>query len=307
VRKPDSRGNMIEDKEQVVNAPDPTPGEQQEVNTQPETTGAETSEQQTNDTQEPVTQEQGQAQTEMEAVDEKGVPWKNRFYEAERKRAEFAESFPQLVREELAKVTQTKKAEPEYTVEQLESYAMEHPEQRPWVESKKMEIAIRKQAEVTDLKIQEFTKKQQDALIRVNVENAVTSNPRYAECFTTDYAGRKVFNPSHPMTQMIINYLRAPDVANRPDGLAVAAKLAYADYLDTQMPQTQKKVKTLQQSVKKLQRNTLVEGGGTNNVQPVKNKMDKAMDEIRRTGSKEAARNYLKEYLTQRHNLQGND
>lgn len=289
----------MEETQKDVNTTESSSVEQsneQEVNQNTEQTAPESSEQVTsNETQTNELEEQPDAQGE--AVDEKGVPWKNRFYEAERKRIELAEQFPQIIREEISKVTQVKKEEPTYTVEQLEKYAADRPDMRPWVEERKFELLAKKQAEITESKIQEFTKKQQEEVVKQSANNWVMTNPKFAECFTTDPYGRKVWNPVHPLTQMISTNMRDPDLAKRADGIAIAAKLAYADYLDTQVPQTQKKVKTLQNTVKKLQRNTLVEGGGSPNVQPAKDKMTKAFEEIRKTGSKEASRTYLQEYL----------
>jgi len=107
--------------------------------------------------------------------------------------------------------------------------------------------------------------------------------------------GRKVFNPMHPLTQLISGYMREPDLQKRPDGLAVASKLALADYMDAQATKSQKKVKVLEQNLKKVQKATLVEGGTTQqDVIKNKTKYSKAMEAFQATGSKEALREVLK-------------
>ena len=90
-----------------------------------------------------------------------------------------------------------------------------------------------------------------------------------------------------------------PEIANRPDALFLATRLAKADIFDSQQPAVQKKLQETQNQVKSLQKNTLVEGAGSQvqgQVKPlsaaiekgksgtVKDNVDAMNDILKRTG-----------------------
>jgi len=126
--------------EQAVKPTESAPVEQaQEVVTPAETTTA--SEGATQTTEIPATP------VVNEAVDEFGVPYKNRAMEWKRKSEELAEKLPSLVEEKIneafAKNSQQAQQR-ESTVAELEQYAMDNPEARPWVEEQKQNITLKR-------------------------------------------------------------------------------------------------------------------------------------------------------------------
>lgn len=278
------------DEQEVVNPEEPTASEQVEQKVD-DTTPA--PEQETTETQ--PTPEQGKVQDE--AVDEMGVPWKNRAMEWQRKFQETAneENIRKVAQEVIEQQKQHAPAEQEYSISELEKYAMDNPHQRPWVEEQKAKLLQKQVARITEDKVKEVETRQKEAVVRQQSEQWVFSHPRLQEAFTQDPMGRKIFNPMHPLTQLIGGYMNEMKSLNRPDALAVASKLALSDYMDAQATKSQKKVKTLEQSLKKVQKATLVEGSpAQRDVIKNKTKYSKAMDALHATGSKEALREVLK-------------
>ena len=285
------------DLKEDVNPVEPSTTEEQVSEEKAEDTATVTPEQETT-TEQPQAQEQGKAQ-ETEAVDEYGVPYKNRAAEWQRKFSEVAnEDTIRKVAQEVIEQTKQRPAEQEYSISQLEQYAIENPTYRPWVEEQKAKLLQKQVAKITEEKVKEVEVKQKEAIVRQQSEQWVMNHPRLQECFTQDPFGRKVFNFQHPLTQMIGGYMREPDLQKRSDGLVIASKLALADYMESQASKTQKKVKTLEQNLKKVQKATLVEGSpAQQDVIKGKTKYNKAMENLHATGSKEALREVLKAKL----------
>jgi hypothetical protein len=281
--------------EDVNQTADSSPAEEQVVNQEATQPAPETTEQ---ETEQQATPTEGKSVQPQEAVDEYGVPWKNRAMEWQRKSQDVADRIPQIIEETLAKhQTNQQPVEKKYSISELEQYAMHNPEYRPWVEEQKAKIIQDSVVKSTEERFKAERKQNEAVVKKQQAEQWVATNPRYQECFTTDMMGRKMFNPQHPMTQLIGNYMNDPDVKSRPDGLAIAAKLAYADYMDMQTPKTQKTVKTLQQNLKKVQKQTMVEGGGQQNVPIGKDTFSKAREQLARTGKVSDANIAVKEYL----------
>ena len=115
----------VEEVKEVVNTPEPT-------TEQAETTPAE----ETTQTDPAVNLD----------VDEYGVPWKNRAMEWKRKSEETIEKMPTLIDEAVKSSFQQygKPQEKEYTIAELEQFAQNQPEHRPWVEEQKAQV-IKKQ------------------------------------------------------------------------------------------------------------------------------------------------------------------
>lgn len=226
--------------------------------------------------QEPISQQQGQ----VEAVDERGVPWKNRAMELERK----FNDVPQVVEQTVQKVlaSQAVKAEPEYTIEQLEQYAQENPQYRGWAEARKFEILQKNIEKSQEQKIKAIEQKQKEDSLRSQSENWVVNHPTFKQCFNTDIYGNKVWNTAHPLTQIISSQLNQVDPAtgkflrDRPDGLAIAAKLAFADYSLMNEGKVKTQVQKLNKDLRSVQKKTLIEGQG---VQP----QSGGNDEFRKT------------------------
>ena len=286
----------MEENKEVVNTVDTTTTEQQ-ADTQVGDTTTATPEQETTETQ--TTPESGQ--TQKEDVDERGVPWKNVAMEWQRK---FQENTNEETLERVARrVLEEKKQpqQPEYSISQLELYKLQNadnPQAVAWAEEQKAELLGKRFEKIAEDKAKAVEKKQTETVRRQQAETWVLNHPRLQECFVPNQFGQKVWNNMHPLTQMIGMNMNDPDLRNRPDALQIAAKLALADYMEMQQPQTQKKVKTLQQSLKKAQKQTFVEGDSTQR-DAIKNKTayNKAFDAFRTTGSKESLAEVLREKL----------
>ncbi|HNX03513.1 MAG TPA: hypothetical protein PLE33_08705 [Candidatus Cloacimonas sp.] len=281
------------DEKEVVNTEEATNSEEtKEVVKE----SAETTSQETTETTEPVTQEQGQA---PEAVDGTGVPWKNRAMEWQRKAQEnTSEDNIRKVAQELLNQQKQQPQEREYSIAELEQFAIDRPDQRPWVEEQKARLIGKNIARITEEKVKEVEKKQKAEATYQQSMQWVNNHPRVQECFIKDPFGRKVWNNQHPLTNLIAMYSNDPDLKNRPDAPVIATKLALADYMDSQSNTTQKKVKSLEQNLKKVQKGTLIEGNASQqDVIKGKTRYSKAMENLHSTGTKEALREVLKAKL----------
>jgi len=286
---------MLEKEKDVVET-DESSASETGVEEQVEDTTAVTPEQEATETQ--PTPEQSQAP--IEAVDEMGVPYKNRAAEWQRKFQEVAneDTIERAVNKALQQHQAQAPKEREHTISELEKFAMDSPEHRPWVEEQKALIIQKSVAKITDDRIQAVEVKQRENYVRQQSEQWVNNHPRVQECFTADPLGRKIWNNAHPLTQLIGGYMREADLSKRPDALAIATKLALADYMDAQNTTNQKQVKTLKQTLKKTQKATLIEGGTSQqDVVKSKSKYNKAMEVFRATGSKESLQDVLKAKL----------
>lgn len=250
------------------------------VNTEVETTTQETS----------VASEQNeQSQVETQAgtqtvstpinadlYDERGVPWKNVAMEQRRKYEETQSNLPKLVAEEIAKTTQQAQQK-KYTIAELEQFAIANPDHRAWVEQEKAALLKAEIAQDFDQRIAATNKKQQDEMVRGQVFNKVLTT--FPDIAIRDQQGNFLgWNNMNPMTQAMGKYMSSPELQNRPDGLEVAAKLAYADIALAKTPQTQKQIQGLKGQLKKVQAQTFIEGGGrkvSESVSPVKKHIER--------------------------------
>lgn len=232
------------------------------------------------------------AQINPDLYDERGVPWKNVAMEQRRKYEETQSSLPKLIAEEIAKTTQQQQQK-KYSIAELEQFAQSNPEHRAWVEQEKMAILKSELAQEFNQRIEATTKQQKDEAIRAQVFNKVLST--FPEIAIRDQQGNFLgWNTLNPMVQTIGKYMESPDLANRPDGLEVASKLAYADMMMQKMPQAQKKESFLKSQLKKAQSATFIEGNGrkvSDNQSPTK----KYLDRVAATGRTDDAAGVFKE------------
>jgi len=179
-----------------------------------ETTTQETTEQ---------TQEESKPQ-QVSPVDEKGVPWMNRFYESERKSKELIENLDTKLGELLS--NKNTQAQPkEYTISELEQFAMNNPEHRPWVEEQKAQIIQKNVSKITQQEIQAVEHKKTAEIKRRDSFNYVANS--YPECFVKDNFGNLQWNNQSPLVQQIGYTMKDPRFANDPEGLVGAADMAY--------------------------------------------------------------------------------
>jgi hypothetical protein len=137
----------------------------------------------------------------------------------------------------------------------------------------------------------------QAEMVQTQVFNTVTTDPKYSEAFITDNRGMKTFNPNSQLAVQINNYLQDPRVKSQPDALLLAAKLARADLLDSQVGKKDAALTSLKRQTAQLKQKTLTEGGGTNNVMPVKDGFQEAQERLSKTGSRKDAETAIAEYF----------
>ena len=279
--------------------------EQEDVKQSEETSNSEevvkeeavtTEEATTQETTEQTQEESKPQKQDVSPVDEKGVPWMNRFYESERKSKELLDNLEVKMGEILSKQN-TQTQQPEYTISQYEQYAIDHPEQRPWVEEQKAGIIQKNVAKIAQNEIKAVEEKRTSEQKRQNSYGYVVQT--YPECFVTDAFGNRQWNSQNPMFQQINQIMNDPRFKNDPEGLIAAADIAYGRMARMQSGQTQKKVKTLQQNLKKVQKGTMIEGSGQQETKTVKDELTKAKERLKankvdKTAAFDAVKAYLK-------------
>lgn len=232
---------------------------------------AETTATETTATTETIEQTQGESQEttqtanvtqvpiNSELYDERGIPWKNRALEFQRKFDETQTNLPKLIAEEVAKISQPQQKK--YSIAELEQFAQANPEHRAWVEEEKAKVLKDSLSREFDQRIEATAKAQRDESVKRETFNHVLS--RFPDLAIRDQQGNFLgWNNVNPMTQAVGKYMSSPDLAGRPDGLLVAAKLAYADIAMQKLPDTNKTIRTLKNQVRKAQAGTMLEGGG---------------------------------------------
>lgn len=229
-----------------------------------------------------------QGKEAIEAVDESGIPYKNRYMEAQRKFAELSDNLPKMIEETLAKKQQAPQVQQEYTIEQLEQIALQNPNLRPQVEAEKAKLQEQKFARLIEERENKQQQRYQADMLRQQVWQEVSNDPVLKDAFTTNAMGQKQFRMDHPLTNIISDIMRSPELANRPDGLRIASDIAYGRYMRDVAANGSKQTRSLQAAVKKEQRKTLVESGSPTGSSGG-DELQKAKLELARTGSKDAA------------------
>jgi len=236
----------------------------------PETSAGETDVKVTADTS---TQETTQAEQttpepspQVADVDETGVPWKNRAMEWKRKSDEVIEGLPLMIEEAVKRAVPQGQQQREYTVSELEAFASQNPEYRPWVEEQKQQIMLKKLTAEMDTKIKSADKARNDEITRQQSVQYVMQT--FPEAFVKDNSGKIVnWDNNHPITQQIGILMRDPRFATDPQGLVAASEIAYARYVRGQQPRVNQEQQRLKAEVGDLQRKTMVEGGGKTPIQ----------------------------------------
>ena len=218
-------------------------------------------------------------------VDEYGVPWKNRAMEWKRKSEETIEKMPTLIDEAVKSSFQQygKPQEKEYTIAELEQFAQNQPEHRPWVEEQKAQV-IKKQltSEVeAKFKAQDFEREAQ----RLKAQTFSYVAQTYPDVFTRNPQGQlNGMNEKNPMVAEINTLMQDRRLASDPEGFAFAADIAYARINRLNQGQVQQKEAKLKAEVKHLQKQTLVESGSKSNVQALPAHRV-ALDKAKQTGN----------------------
>jgi hypothetical protein len=270
---------MVDEIKDVKPAEPSTAANQEVSQTQGETTPAASPE------QKPVVET-------VSAVDDHGVPWRNRAMEAQRKIAELADSLPTMLQEAVSKANAPK--EQTYSISQLEAYAQEHPEYRPWAEEQKAKILEEKVEARTR---QVLLKEREETERKAKQFQAYSyAESTYPEMFTKDALGNKVWNNDSPMVQQVSAIMSDPALKERPDALAIASDIAYARIARQSNLKVQEQAKVLESEKRKLERKGMVEGGSNPPIVST-TEYQQALEELRNTGNKSAAQRAMKAAL----------
>lgn len=250
------------------------------------------------DSGEGQTHETLSSQIDKEELDEKGVPYKNRFYEVQRKYNQVVESIPQVIEQTLAQklsnlnINQQQKKE--YSIQELEDFAKVQPEYRSWVESEKAKLIAKQAADELEQRFSAKDKQREIESKRQQVQTKLTSE--FPEYFTQDSYGRKVWDESNPVVRQIAVLMQDDRLKADPEGIYWATEIATARQLrNSQVSQAKEKAQ-LKTKVKDLQKKTMVEGG--QKAQAVqKDDLRESIDELKKTGSKKALSSAVSAYF----------
>ena len=266
---------------QVVNEEVSAPSTEPVIDPQTETPVPESAPQET-----PAPQVSQPVATPVQDLDERGIPWRNRAMENERK-------FREL--EERIKVTEQTAQPKKYSIQELESFALNNPEHRPWVEEEKAKV-LREQiiGEVSQRNQAQEQARQFDT-IRQQSFNSVINNSDYDGIAIKDSNGRFIsWNMANPLTQEIARIMQDKRIESQPDAIEIASEIAYGRLARAKAPQSAQQVSKLKAQVKKVEQRTFVEGGG----KPVSvnsNPIRKAVEQFKTTGNKKDAQEAFKE------------
>lgn len=205
----------------------------------------------------------------LDDVDEKGVSFKNRAAEYQRKYHKLAEEV-----ESLKQTIVQPEVKQEYTIADLEEYALQNPEQRALVEQEKEKVRASEMMRLLDEREARLKQQQQIEQLRVESVNYVKSN--YPDLFEAD----GTFNYMSPLFQEVETIMKDPRIAQSPDGLQVAADLAYGRIARRNSGSVEAKIQQKEDENRALQRKTFVEGSGKSapSATPHQQKLNKAIE-----------------------------
>ena len=238
---------------------------------------------------------------EVDNADVKETPesrddyWKNKSYELDRKLNNLTAELPKIIEDNIVKATSNKQQEKKYSIAELEAYAIENPEHRPWVEEQKESIRKEEWAKM----LRADKEEQQKVFLKQQVEARVLSNPKYADAFVKQ-GGQTLFNPQSELAQRMHSYMNDSRLNSQPDALEIAAKLAYADYIDNQVKDKEVKITNVKRQNAVLKQKTMADGGGTNDNTPVRSEFDVAKERLAKTGNRKDAEAAIKAYFARR-------
>jgi len=233
---------------------------------------------------------------EPDELDEKGVPYKNRFHEYKRKYEETTGQLQEIkdMVSTLTQAQQKKETQPEYTISDLEAYKAENPQHAAWCEQEKAKLLQKEILSSVRKEFEQREQQQQAQMIKQQSLQAVAMS--FPDAFAKDSNGNVVgWDINNPITQRIMQYGKDPAIASRPDGLLYAAKLAAGDLYAQGLQQSKGIIAKQNAKVGSLQRKTAVVGSTP--APATQSQSARHMDELRQTGTREAARSALESML----------
>lgn len=289
----------MEEEKNVISAPS---AEQAEVINEVETTQPEATVDQSQ-SQEISAPETLQEQINEDEVDDKGVSYKNRFMEMKRKYETTVDRIPEIIEQKLQqfqpKQQEQQVQEKEYTIEELEGFAQQNPNYRTWVEGEKAKLISKQTAREIEKNLTAREQKMQAEVARQQAESKLTAD--FPDLFVKDSLGRVNWDMSNPIVREIGMISQDPSLKGRPDGLYLAAELAYSRAFRRGEVGQKKKEQVLKSEVKKLQKKTLVEGGVSKPNVVAKDPLKDALNKAKQTGSKSDLNSAIGAYFQKAH------
>jgi len=232
-----------------------------------------------------------EVKTEVETKPDR--PEINYAMEAARKASEALEIARQL---QQAQQTQQQPAQPQYSKAQLRAFAesTNDASQKVWAleEIDKLDKSER-QAEMRQI-FEGQQKKSQEEMQRNQSAQFVSQN--FPECFVRDAQGNVMgWDNNSPLTRKIGEYMQNPVLAQNPQGLIAAAKMAAFDLGVSMNRKLANKITATTAQLRKEQKKQLISGGGSAPVQESSGgKLAKLAEEYRKTGSRDAFKQLAK-------------
>jgi hypothetical protein len=260
---------------------------EQVVNQEQVATDQQSAEQVEQESQETSTQE---VKTEVEIKPDR--PEINYAMEAARKASEALEIARQLQQQQQA----PQPAQPQYSKAQLRAFAENtaDAQQKIWAleEIDKMD-KVERQAEIRQI-FEGQQRKTQEDMARNQAANYVAQN--FPECFIKDAHGNNVsWNANSPLAQRIGEYMKNPVLAQNPDGLMAAAKMAAFDLGVSLNKRLVGKINQTTAQLRKEQKKQLITGTGSQVSQDAgKSTITKLAEEYRKTGNKDVFKQLVK-------------
>ena len=215
--------------------------------------------------------------------------------EAARKASEALEIARQMQQEQQQRVQQP--ATPQYSKAQLRAFAesTQDASQKVWAleEIDKLDKTER-QTEMRQI-FEGQQRRTQEEMQRSQASQFVAQN--FPECFVRDTQGNVAgWNNNSPLTLKIGEYMRNPVLAQNPQGLIAAAKMAAFDLGVSMNKKLSNKINATTAQLRKEQKKQLISGSGTQaQTEGASAKTAKLAEEYRKTGSKEIFKQLAKQ------------
>ena len=238
-------------------------------------------------------------------VDEKGVPYKNRYMEAQRKLSSIQQEYsglqsnlPKMLEEAVAKAIPQTSTTPTYSKEELIKFknTADNPDHRAWAE---IELEKVRSKETRDYFESQTKAKETEFRVNQERDNAfryVASN--YGVMLNPDGS----WNNANPLTQKLARIYNSDEtLKSHPSGLRVAADMAIAEHIRETQPQMMNRELKLKRQVKKLEQATRIEGAGQPQSQRKPDAMGDAMIRLEKRGDKDSAKAVAAEMIKKVH------
>ena len=229
--------------------------------------------------------------SQVDEADEKGVSYKNRFFEIERKYENLSKSIPQMIQEAAQAAAQTTAGqqvsrEPEYSVSDYVAAKHKDPANAAYYDSKIEELRDKSVSKTIRQELSQYQKQQQTTLAQQSAEQWAYNNfPQLRD-------------PANPLTQQALALFNSrPADKREPYDFAVAVELA-ANRLGIKPvqainPQQEALIKK-ERELKKLNKERAIEGDGRGQITTnAVSQRAKDLEESLKTGN---VRNYLEKY-----------